>query len=815
MDDSCAVCAEPLQWVAYGPCGHREVCSTCTIRLRFICEDSRCCICKSESKIIFVTKALGDYTTMINDFSVFPADPVEGQVGKYWYHEGTQAFFDDLDHYKMIKAMCKLSCGVCDKINEQKSEGSKRQREFKNVEQLKNHLFHCHGLFMCSLCLGGRKIFICEQKLYTKAQLGRHTETGDLEVDGNETERCGFNGHPMCEFCSNPFYGDNELYMHMSTEHYTCHICQRQHPGQYEYYNIYDDLESHFSQAHFLCKDDDCLTKKFVVFATESELKRHNAKEHGGNMSRSKRNIALKIPVSFQCRRSNEADLHGPYVRGRGFHFNSADNQLSVALQASHDTATAERCRNASSSTQQASIHRETSELETVAGRFEALATAEFESSSRENPRIELQEASSFPPLPVAQRYRQQKLRNGSAGLGGSSMASRIRRLNKVTVLNTSPVWPATNRQPKSSASSSHQKKPSSGSGHISSSSSPVFSPSGPVNQAAATGFVSSNFTSPQNSTGTSKVTQSASGPKIINTGSLDSDFPSVSANQTNKEPATASIQRVPKVGDVHVVNKSVVEKIRDALERDDNKFSAFKEISSDYGKDIINTEEYLAYVYQFGLSHLLLELARLCPDAEKQRELVETYNFNMRSSGTHENSLCNGSSKSRSRSSKKGKEKCEDNGIKSSKYALLDFPVIPVRNLQSNHKPPAEDAAVSLKDIVQSAKGKSKISVDDELPENQRPTGQKGSRSSDTSSNNNLGTAGAGTKQGKKTPKFLRNRLGNDATKLSEHGDCPEPIQEKKDGNKDPPEGLPVRGVWQNGGGRKLVKMTTRDSRK
>lgn len=56
MDDSCAVCAETLQWVAYGPCGHREVCSTCIIRLRFICGDSHCCICKSESRIVFVTK---------------------------------------------------------------------------------------------------------------------------------------------------------------------------------------------------------------------------------------------------------------------------------------------------------------------------------------------------------------------------------------------------------------------------------------------------------------------------------------------------------------------------------------------------------------------------------------------------------------------------------------------------------------------------------------------------------------------------------------------------------------------------------------
>lgn len=80
-------------------------------------------------------------------------------------------------------------------------------------------------------------------------------------------------GHPLCEFCRTPFYGDNELYSHMSTEHYTCHMCQRygficpitchklviidqlksrlfhrlnscrQHPGQYEYYKNYDDLE--------------------------------------------------------------------------------------------------------------------------------------------------------------------------------------------------------------------------------------------------------------------------------------------------------------------------------------------------------------------------------------------------------------------------------------------------------------------------------------------------------------------------------------------------------------------------------------------
>lgn len=74
------------------------------MRLCFICDDHRCCLCKSESSIIFVTKALGDYTRIIKDFSSFPADPSEGQVGEFWYHEGAQTFFDDLDHYKMIKA---------------------------------------------------------------------------------------------------------------------------------------------------------------------------------------------------------------------------------------------------------------------------------------------------------------------------------------------------------------------------------------------------------------------------------------------------------------------------------------------------------------------------------------------------------------------------------------------------------------------------------------------------------------------------------------------------------------------------------------
>lgn len=106
----------------------------------------------------FSFQSLGDYTSLVNDFSVLPYDVREGRMGSYWYHEDTQAFFDDVDHYKMIKAMCKLSCTVCDKMEDRSNDGMKRRVQFRNIEQLKNHLIHRHRRAMCSLCLAGRKV---------------------------------------------------------------------------------------------------------------------------------------------------------------------------------------------------------------------------------------------------------------------------------------------------------------------------------------------------------------------------------------------------------------------------------------------------------------------------------------------------------------------------------------------------------------------------------------------------------------------------------------------------------------------------------
>ena len=45
---SCVVCCERLTEVKVGPCGHRQVCAICCLRLRLCYDDTRCPLCKTE-----------------------------------------------------------------------------------------------------------------------------------------------------------------------------------------------------------------------------------------------------------------------------------------------------------------------------------------------------------------------------------------------------------------------------------------------------------------------------------------------------------------------------------------------------------------------------------------------------------------------------------------------------------------------------------------------------------------------------------------------------------------------------------------------
>ena len=100
----------------------------------------------------------------------------------------------------------------------------------------------------------------------------------------------------------------------MQTSHFWCHLCQRNNPGQYAYYRDYAELENHFASDHHLCEHPDCLEKKFIVFMSAGELKRHVAKEHPEGMSKAEKKDALRLEVGFHFRRAGDErfdHLHG------------------------------------------------------------------------------------------------------------------------------------------------------------------------------------------------------------------------------------------------------------------------------------------------------------------------------------------------------------------------------------------------------------------------------------------------------------------------------------------------------------------------
>ena len=166
---------------------------------------------------------------------------------------------------------------------------------FNDLKSLEAALFAHKGLKFCTLCLGGRKVFVSEQVAYTKAGLAAHAASGD--ADGPLAEG-GFSGHPACRFCRGArFYGEAELYTHMQTAHEHCFLCRRARPTEHVYYRDYPDLARHFSSAHHACAEAACLERRFVVFGTPAELGRHMAGEHGDALSKAERRAALTIAI--------------------------------------------------------------------------------------------------------------------------------------------------------------------------------------------------------------------------------------------------------------------------------------------------------------------------------------------------------------------------------------------------------------------------------------------------------------------------------------------------------------------------------------
>jgi len=82
---------------------------------------------------------------------------------------------------------------------------------------LHRHVRSVHHKKMCDLCTRNKKVFTHEHELFTDKELERHMKKGD--DNPGAIDQSGFRGHPLCGFCGERFYGDDELYVHCRSKH--------------------------------------------------------------------------------------------------------------------------------------------------------------------------------------------------------------------------------------------------------------------------------------------------------------------------------------------------------------------------------------------------------------------------------------------------------------------------------------------------------------------------------------------------------------------------------------------------------------------
>ncbi|KAG8905963.1 hypothetical protein FRB99_007897 [Tulasnella sp. 403] len=178
--------------------------------------------------------------------------------------------------------------------------------------ELKWHVRDRHEKILCDLCIRNKKIFAHEHTLYSPDTLPNHLPSL-RRGPGEEDE----DTHPMCQFCRECLYSDDELYTHMREKHEECFLCKKQ--GKYhQYFLNWEKLEQHFRTDHFPCTNPSCLEQKFVVFSSQMDLQAHIVEAHSDSMTAKDRKGARRIEVPFG------AQLAQDLRRGESSHPNRA-----------------------------------------------------------------------------------------------------------------------------------------------------------------------------------------------------------------------------------------------------------------------------------------------------------------------------------------------------------------------------------------------------------------------------------------------------------------------------------------------------------
>ncbi|CAH1113630.1 unnamed protein product [Psylliodes chrysocephalus] len=271
IENLCVVCFKNVDLYSIGSCDH-AVCFECSTRMRVLCKQNECPICRQLLLKVVFTKTIEPFASLFPKFE--RSNLQDRKFGIYFCTSDIQKAY-----YKLLEHRCM----IC--------EENERKWPFKTFQQLKDHMRREHELFYCDICTDNLKIFSFEKRCYTRQELGLHRRKGDPD---NTSHR----GHPLCEFCDDRFMDSEELFRHLRRNHLFCHFCDAD--GKHQFYNNMEDLIRHFREEHYLCEEGECKAMPLTaVFRTDIDCKAHKASEHSRFMSKSGAKQARTLELEF------------------------------------------------------------------------------------------------------------------------------------------------------------------------------------------------------------------------------------------------------------------------------------------------------------------------------------------------------------------------------------------------------------------------------------------------------------------------------------------------------------------------------------
>ncbi|KUJ22867.1 uncharacterized protein LY89DRAFT_777890 [Mollisia scopiformis] len=279
----CFICASPVMHEAIYPCNHRT-CHICSLRMRALYKDKNCVHCRTEGTfVIFTDNAEKRY----EEFTDADIASVDQNIGIRYESNDIQDDTRLLLRYNCPDGDCDVAC--------------------LGWPDLHRHVRSVHHKKICDLCSRHKKVFTHEHDLFTDAELTKHMRKGD--DNPGAVDQTGFKGHPICSFCNQRFYGDDELFVHCREKHERCQLCDSLGDGRPpQYFLNYEALYNHFKADHYVCSHPSCLEKKFIAFTSEIDLKAHQLSEHANDLSKDVRRDARIVDIStFEYRQ--------PYVQ--------------------------------------------------------------------------------------------------------------------------------------------------------------------------------------------------------------------------------------------------------------------------------------------------------------------------------------------------------------------------------------------------------------------------------------------------------------------------------------------------------------------